>query len=77
MRVILGRKGLGCLQTAIAPDLYRIVANIKICAEIKLLKVKVPLICLGTKDVSLHRDGRYTVEFVIMFSYNHVCVIEL
>jgi hypothetical protein len=45
---------------AIAHNLYRTMANINVCAEIELLKVKVPLICLGTEGVSPHREGRYT-----------------
>ena len=39
--------------------MYRTIANINVCAEIKLLKVKVPLICLGTQGVSARREGRY------------------
>lgn len=34
-------------------------ANTMVWAEIQLIKVKVPLICLGTEGVSPRRDGRY------------------
>ena len=34
-------------------------ANINVCAEIELLKVKVPLICLGTEGVSLRVSTEY------------------
>ena len=40
---------------AIVYALYRIVAYTNVDAEIELLKVKVPLICLGTEGVSLRR----------------------
>lgn len=51
-------RDLGCLGIAIAHDLHRTVVNIIVCAEIQLVKVKVPLMCLGTEGVSPRRDGR-------------------
>ena len=54
----LGRRGLRYLRIAIVYGLYRIVVYINVCAEIELLKVKVPLICLCTEGVSARREGR-------------------
>jgi len=33
-----------------------------VCTEFKMLKVKVPIIFLGTVGFSPHRDGRYIVS---------------
>lgn len=40
-------------------------ATLIVCGVIELLKVKVPLKCLGTEGVSLHRDGRYLSNQII------------
>ena len=62
----LGRRGLRYLRIAIVYGLYRIVVYINVCAEIELLKVKVPLICLCTKGVSARREGRYQTRLLVM-----------
>jgi hypothetical protein len=48
------------------------VANINVCVEIELLKVKVPLICLGTevsryvgRDVTSFSVGTWSVLVII------------
>jgi hypothetical protein len=40
-------------------DLYKIIGDIDVCIKFDLLKVKVPIIFLGTVGFSLRRDGRY------------------
>ena len=40
-------------------------ANTIVWAEIQLVKVKVPLICLGTEGVSPRRDGRYNASLLL------------
>ena len=40
-------------------DLYKIVGDIYVYTDFKILKVKVPVIFLGTVGFSLRRDGRY------------------
>ena len=50
--------GIGYLGAVIAHDLYSSIANIDVCTESELLKVKVPIIFLGTVGFSLRRDGR-------------------
>ena len=40
-------------------DLYNNVEDIDVCTEFKMLKVKVPVIFLGTEGFSPRRDGRY------------------
>ena len=54
----LGRRGLRYLRIAIVYGLYRIVVYTNVCAEIELLKVKVPFICLCMEGVSARREGR-------------------
>jgi len=40
-------------------DLYKNIGDVNVCTEFKLLKVKVPMIFLGTVGFSPRRDGRY------------------
>ena len=49
---------------AIKYDLYETIKNINIYAESELLKVKVPIVFLGTVGFSLRRDGRYRVNTI-------------
>jgi len=39
-------------------DLYKAIGNTGVCIEFELLKVKVPIIFLGTVGFSLPREGR-------------------
>ena len=39
-------------------DLYKNIVDIDVCIEFEMLKVKVPIIFLGTVGFSLPRDGR-------------------
>jgi hypothetical protein len=39
-------------------DLYKIIGTLDVCIEFKLLKVKVPVIFLGTVGFSARRDRR-------------------
>jgi hypothetical protein len=48
-----------CLEITIADNLYRIIGNFNMCIEFEFLKVKVPIIFLGTEGFSRRRDGRY------------------
>ena len=49
------------MRVAIVQDLYRIIVNINVCTDLSCLKVKVPLIFLGTVGFSALRDGRLAV----------------
>jgi hypothetical protein len=40
-------------------DLYKNIGDIDVCIEFEMLKVKVPIIFLGTVGFSLLRDRRY------------------
>jgi hypothetical protein len=40
-------------------DLYQNIGDIDVCIEFEVVKVKVPIIFLGTVGFSLRRDGRY------------------
>ena len=40
-------------------DLYKNIRDIDVCTEFEMLKVKVPIIFLGTVGFSPRRDGRY------------------
>jgi hypothetical protein len=39
-------------------DLYKNIGDIYVCTDFEILKVKVPIIFLGTVGFSLRRDGR-------------------
>jgi hypothetical protein len=39
-------------------DSYKIIGDVDVCTEFEMLKVKVPIIFLGTVGFSLPRDGR-------------------
>lgn len=45
-------------------DLYKNIGDIGVCTEFKMLKVKVPVIFLGTVDFSLPREGRYPGRYL-------------
>jgi hypothetical protein len=45
---------------AIAPSLYGIKSSMNACADIQLLKAKVPRICPSTAGVPARREGRYS-----------------
>jgi hypothetical protein len=53
------RRGLGCLGVAIEHNLLKIIRDIKVCTDFKILYVKVPIIFFGTPVFSARRDGRY------------------
>ena len=46
-----------CLKVVIAYDLYKIIVNANMCAEFKLLKIKVPLIFSSMVGFPRPRDG--------------------
>ena len=52
------RRGLEYPRVATEYDLQKIIMCVDVCIEFKLLKVKVPIIFLGTVGFSLRRDGR-------------------
>jgi hypothetical protein len=54
----LGKRGLRYLRIAIIYGLYRIMIYINVCAEIELLKVKVPFIYFCTEDISIRKKRR-------------------
>jgi hypothetical protein len=43
--------------------LYKTIESIDVCTESELLKLKVPIIFLGTVGFSLRRDGRYSATW--------------
>jgi hypothetical protein len=43
---------------AIERNLYKEIGNINVCIEFEMLKIKVPIIFLGTVGFSLRREGR-------------------
>jgi hypothetical protein len=57
--------GLGCLGVAIEHNLLKIIRDIKLCTDFKILQVKVPIIFFGTPGFSARRDGRYYCSLAI------------
>jgi hypothetical protein len=51
---------LACLILPTVYDLYITIADVEVCAESKLFKVKVPMVFLVEGGFSGRRDGRYT-----------------
>jgi hypothetical protein len=49
-------------------DTYKIIRIINVCRGSELLKVKVPVVFLGTVGFSLRRDGRYMQRTNISFA---------
>jgi len=49
-------------------NLQEITRDIKVCTDLKMLKVKVPIIFSGTQGFPLRRDGRYESSFSVSFS---------
>jgi hypothetical protein len=41
----------------------KIIGDIKVCTDFKMLKVKVSIIFFGTQGFSARRDGRYISNF--------------
>jgi hypothetical protein len=39
-------------------NLLKIIGDIEVCTDFKMLKVKVPIIFFGTQGFSARRDGR-------------------
>jgi hypothetical protein len=56
-----GGRGLSGSEVATEHDLYKTIGNIDVCIEFELLKVKVPIVFLGTVGFSPPREGRYLV----------------
>jgi hypothetical protein len=56
------RWGLGCPGAAIEYSLLKIIIDIMVCTDFKMLQVKVPIIFFGTPVFSARRDGRYLSE---------------
>jgi len=48
-------------------DLYKNIEDFGACSEFEMLKVKVPIVFLGTVGFSLPREGRY-ISFVALIS---------
>jgi hypothetical protein len=48
-------------------DLYKIIGDINVCAEFEMLKIKVPIIFLGTVGFSPPREGRYLLGGPVSF----------
>jgi hypothetical protein len=56
--VISGGSGLEYLAVATECRLYKNIGDVDVCTEFEVIKVKVPIIFLGTVGFSLPRDGR-------------------
>ena len=56
-RVRFGTQGQ-TLRVATEYNLLRIITDIKVCTDFKMLQVKVPIIFFGTPVFSARRDGR-------------------
>jgi hypothetical protein len=51
--------GSECPGVAIEHNVLKIIGDIKVCTDFKMLQVKVPIIFFGTPVFSARRDGRY------------------
>ena len=49
-------------------DLYKVLRSLNVCIEFELLKVKVPVIFLGTVGFSARGDGRYNPSEADVFT---------
>jgi hypothetical protein len=46
-------------------NLLKIIGDLKVCTDFRMLQVKVPIIFFGTPVFSARRDGRYRHEIKI------------
>jgi hypothetical protein len=54
----VSKKGSEYLRVTTEYNLYKIIKQVEVCTKFKLLKVKVPIIFLGTAGFLLRRDRR-------------------
>ena len=48
-------------------NLLKIIGDIEVCTDFKMLKVKVPIIFFGTQGFSARRDGRYKLDLLFLY----------
>jgi hypothetical protein len=57
------RMGSECPGVAIEHNVLKIIGDIKVCTDFKMLQVKVPIIFFGKPVFSARTDGRYDFYF--------------
>jgi hypothetical protein len=70
----IGHEGdnANCLIVATEHDIYKNMGDIYVCTDFKMLKVKVPIIFLGTVGFSLPRMDVIPVPFLSSDSTGHL-----
>ena len=58
-------RGSNCLGVAAEHNLYEYIGDIDVCTEFEMLKVRVPMIFLGTVGFSPLREGRYRGDDIL------------
>jgi hypothetical protein len=54
--------GSECPRVAIEHNILKIIEDIKVCTDFKMLQVKVPIIFFGIPVFSAHKNRRYKIE---------------